>query len=366
VRVLASSPGTAAGLGESAVVPISPPGVIGALTTCDNVRVGRALTHVLTNVATYDCLAEQLADWPADVIYERYSPFGIAGGAVAADLGIAHVLEVNASLAEEGARYRGQALQDAAEALEDVAFRNASLVLAVSHELGQQIVDRGADPRRVAVIPNGVDDDLFTPVGIKATADLEAPTVVGFVGSLKPWHGIEVLVDAFRQVASGGRFHLLVVGDGPRATMIKTLASDLPGRVTWLPSVPHERVPEYLRVIDVAVAPYPVLDRFYFSPLKILEYMATGRAIVASRIGQIPDLLDDGEAGMLVPPGDASALAHALERLAEDEHLRRSLGRRAAESAHAKHLWTHRVADITWLMTQIVDEETRCLRGATA
>jgi len=366
VRVLATSPGAADRLAGAAVLPIATSGVVGFLAHCEDVRVGRALRHVLGNDAAYDRLTTELARWPADVVYERYSPFGFAGGAAAADLGIPHVLEVNASLAEEGARYRGQALQDASRTLEDLAFRSSSLVLPVSRDLRRQVIGRGVDAQRVVVVPNGVDGELFTPAGPRALAELEPRCVVGFVGSLKPWHGIELLVDAFRRVASDPRFHLLVIGDGPRAKLIRSVADELPGRVTWLQAVPHERMPEHLRAIDIAVAPYPALERFYFSPLKVLEYMATGRAIVASRIGDIPELLEDGALGMLVEPGEPEALAAALQRLGNNARWRASLGTRAAYAAHNRHLWMHRAAEIARLVDQVVRDDTRAVGGATA
>lgn len=360
LRVLTTAPGGTDRIGRAGIVSLRAPTVTTRLDACDHVPVRRALYHVLGNSSVYDGLVTALTRWRPDVVYERYSPFGFAGGAAAADLGLPHVLEVNASLADEGARYRGQALQDAADALERTAFRRTSLLVAVSRELADLATDRGADPRRVAVVPNGVDGALFTPSGIAAPVGSPGSIVIGFVGSLKPWHGVETLTEAFGHLAGDSRFHLLVVGNGPRGASIESLAGRWPGRVTWRTDAPHDQIPSLLRAVDVAVAPYPPLDRFYFSPLKVLEYMATGRAIVASRIGQIPTLLAEGQRGLLVPPGDAAALADAIRQLADDDSRRATLGRRAAEAARGEHLWTHRAKTIGWLMTQLVSEEARC------
>lgn len=116
-------------------------------------------------------------------------------------------------------------------------------------------------------------------------------------------------------MAGDPRFHLLVVGDGPLRSEVMRLAEELPGRVTMTGAIPMEEVPPWIRGMDIAVAPYPRLERFYFSPLKILDAMACGVPNVASDIGQIPELLRDGETGSLVPPGDTDALASALIRL---------------------------------------------------
>ena len=174
--------------------------------------------------------------------------------------------------------------------------------------------------------------------------------MVGFVGSLKPWHGIEVLADAFRVLAEDPRFGLLVVGDGPRADVVDDLAHELPGRVTFVRGVPQSEIPAQMRAMDVAVVPYPPQEPFYFSPLKVFEYMATGRAVVASRIGQLDELVRDGDTGLLVPPGDVRALARAVRRLADDDGLRASLGANAAAEARRVHTWTHRASAIVELV----------------
>lgn len=109
-------------------------------------------------------------------------------------------------------------------------------------------------------------------------------------------------------------------------------------------AVPHQEIPHWLDRADVGVAPYPELDDFYFSPLKVVEYMAAGLPVVASSVGQLRSLVQDGKTGLLVRPGDAESLASALVRLAEDRKLRLRMGRRARERAERRHDWS-RVTD---------------------
>lgn len=309
-------------------------------------RLAHALGHVWNNVLVEQTLREVVPKQRPDLLFEVYSPYGVAGGVMASRLGVRHLLNVHAPLAWEGKRYRGQALQEAAEALERVALDSASFVVTNTNELSRDLVAEGVPASKVAVVPNGVDVELFGPDGPAQDAGLEGKLVVGFVGSLKAWHGVDILVEAFRAVASDARFHLLVVGDGPMARALRALGDELPGRVTLTGAVPLAQVPSYVRAMDVAVAPYPVLERFYFSPLKVLEYMAAGRAVVASRIGQLVDLIDDGETGLLVPPGDATALADAVRTLAADPALRERLGARAAAEARRSHTWARRAREI--------------------
>lgn len=311
-------------------------------------RLGRALGHIWNNASVESALRGALADFKPHLIYERYAPFGAAAALMAARLGVRHVLEVNAPLAWEGRQYRQQALSEAAEGLEQAALAATSCVVAVSDELREMLIDQGVDANKIVVVPNGVDIRFFTPDGPVARIDGVGPDrmIVGFVGSLKAWHGVEILVEAFRVLACDPAFHLLVVGDGPEARRIDQLGDELQGRVTRIPVVRHDLVPSFLRAIDVAVAPYPSLDRFYYSPLKVLEYLATGRAIVASRIGQVQQLVRDGETGLLVPPGDVATLVRQIRCLAADGALRRRLGAAAAQEARRGHGWEQRVSGL--------------------
>jgi len=165
---------------------------------------------------------------------------------------------------------------------------------------------------------------------------------VGFVGSFKAWHGLSVLIEAFGRLRlTCPDTRLLLVGDGPeRCSLLADLsarglleATHLTGRVA-----PHD-VPGLLASMDVAVAPYPQRRHFYFSPLKVYEYMAAGLPVVASRIGQLRRLIDDGVTGLLCPPGDADALTSALDRLRTNPQLRLRMGRAARARVLGRYTW---------------------------
>jgi glycosyltransferase involved in cell wall biosynthesis len=165
---------------------------------------------------------------------------------------------------------------------------------------------------------------------------------VGFVGSLKPWHGLPTLVEAFALLQ--GRHpdaRLRVVGEGPEGPrLLEDLSRrGLSGAAELTGAVPPGDVPGLLAGMDAAVAPYPRLKRFYFSPLKVYEYMASGLPVVASRVGQLDGLIDDRVNGLLCPPGDATALAAELEELRGDAGLRRRLGAAARAAVVRDHTW---------------------------
>ena len=306
-------------------------------------RTARALRHIWANAGVEAGLEALLQTWRPEVIYERYGPFAAAGGIVATRHGIPHILEVNSPLAREGREFRAQALGEAATALEHTAFDNAGAVVAVSTALRDELVADGLDAGKVHVVPNGFDPARFPFQALPA--DKESLTF-GFVGGLRPWHGIADLAAAFSRIAHACSAGLLVIGSGPEIKHLKRLAEAWPGRIELAGALPQAEVARRMGEIDIALAPYPRLDRFHYSPLKILEYMGAGRAIIASEIGQVPELLEHEVTGLLVPPGDPEALATAMLRLSEDAALRLRLGTRAGTIAHAEHPWQRRIETI--------------------
>jgi glycosyltransferase involved in cell wall biosynthesis len=206
----------------------------------------------------------------------------------------------------------------------------------------------GVDARKIDVVPNGVDPSEFAPLPprdvIRAELGFSDAFLVGFAGSLKPWHGVDVLIRAFGAVANRDpAARLLVVGTGPAAAELRAAVAEkgLGNRVTFTGVVPHEEVPKLLRAMDVAVAPFLPMEDFYFSPIKLFEYMASGVYVVASRIGQIVEVIEDGADGLLCLPGDADDLAEQIDRARRSPALRSELGVRARAKVLDRYTWRH-------------------------
>jgi glycosyltransferase involved in cell wall biosynthesis len=272
-------------------------------------------------------LERRLERFAAAALYERIALHSAAGSAAARRLRIPHLVELNAPLLEEAARYRTLPEPAVADLLERSVLRGADLVLAVSGPLARYARGRGAG--RVAVCPNGVDVDVFTPV---PTLPARPPSAV-FTGTLRPWLGVDVLADAWRMLGAGAP-PLTVVGDGPGRALLEAVGARVTG------ALPHARVSAALAAADIGIAPYSAGAPAYFSPVKLFEYLAAGLAVVAADIPGVSEVVDRRTA-VLVPPGDPEALAGAGASLAADRRRLVRLGR-AGRALALQHTWAHR------------------------
>ncbi|MCB9854226.1 MAG: glycosyltransferase family 4 protein [Phycisphaerales bacterium] len=289
-----------------------------------------------------------LGDWRPDAVIERLSLYGQAGADIAAALNVPHILEVNAILTEEARTYRSLEFSNLAERIQERTLQRADGVIAVSDELARRIVELGVNPKHVHVVPNGYDPTMFQGLPSREQCASEFGVgdsfVVGFSGSLKPWHGVDVLLAAFdRFSARHPMSRLLIVGAGPMEMSLRESAKRVqrPETVVFTGALPHELVPRALRAMDVAVAPFRYQEGFYFSPIKLFEYMASGACVVASRLGQIRDIVEDGGDGLLCEPDSAEDLCAKLVRLEAAPDMRHRLAARAARRVHERFTWNH-------------------------
>jgi glycosyltransferase involved in cell wall biosynthesis len=288
-----------------------------------------------------------------DLVYERQSLFSLAGLRAARRLGIPFGLEVNSPLPEEQARWRGLALEALACAIERRLLREADGVFCVSSFLRDRAVRLGAAPARVRVVPNGIDPRQFHP-GVAGEAarrrlGLDGAFVVGFCGALRPWHGVEFLLEAFgRFVRTEPAARLLVVGDGPTRARLESSARETlpPGSAIFCGWVPREEVPAHLAACDVVASPHPPIEPFYFSPLKIVEAMAVGRVVLAPDLPAIREIARDGETAVLYRAADPEDFLGRLGALRASEAERRRIGERAAREVLAQRTWAQNAAGV--------------------
>ena len=275
----------------------------------------------------------------ADLVYERYSLFSTALAEVTDATGAAGVLEVNAPLIEEQRTHRVLVDEEAAAKALARQVAAATATVAVSDPVRDWVRERTGS-ESVRTVPNGVSITRIVP----RPEDVGDP-VVTFVGTLKPWHGVADLLAA--AALAKRPWKLRIIGDGPERAALEEQAAGLGIEVDFRGAVAPADMPGQLAGSAIGVAPYPDLggeQQQYFSPLKVYEYLAAGLPVVASAVGQLPQIL--GELGTLVPPSDPAALAAAIDDLAADPVLRGELGWRGRVQAEEKHSWAGAVDHI--------------------
>ncbi|MHC5111964.1 MAG: glycosyltransferase family 4 protein [Planctomycetota bacterium] len=324
----------------------------------------RALHH---NVSGADPIVERLADWRPTAIVERLSLYGSLGLDLAERLEVPLVLEVNAPLVQEAQAHRGLQMVDLATSLEDRVLHGADAITTVSEGLASHLESRGVDRRKIVVVPNGVDEGwLALPredADVRDRLGLAGKTVIGFAGSLKAWHGVDVLIRAFarQQEVDDGSLRLLIVGTGPEENALIKLTEllGLSQSVVFAGAVRHEDMPRYLGLMDVAVAPFRTAPTFYFSPIKLFEYMGMGCCVVASALGQIADVITDGRNGLLCRPDCADDLVRTLQHAVSDPQLRHQIGTRAREDVRARYTWHHAAQSTSRVISDVLDARRR-------
>jgi glycosyltransferase involved in cell wall biosynthesis len=350
----------AAGTDVTVFAPERPEG-IGAVR-CEVVppRHILQLVHWLTLVGYTSEIAAAAETVSADLVYHRYALGSYAGLELARRLGVPLVLEFNGSEVW-AARNWGSGRVPMADTLTALERRNlfdASLIVVVSRALEDQLVDGGIPRERVLVNPNGVDVDALAEIRAHAPPEWraklglpEGPTV-GFVGTFGLWHGVKLLPELIARVADlvpGARW--VLVGDGPLHAEVRLdiEARGLSGQVEITGIVPRRRAVELLGACEVCVSPHvpnPDGTPFFGSPTKLFEYMGLARAIVASDLDQIGEVIRHEDNGLLTTPGDVPAAAAAVARLLGHEQLRARLAQRALRDAEQKYSWNAHVRRI--------------------
>jgi glycosyltransferase involved in cell wall biosynthesis len=282
-----------------------------------------------------------------DVVMERYHNFGGEGIAAAAATGARAVLEVNAPIVDhEGS---AKAAIDRALLVSPFARRRASICARTDLFVtpSAAILPVGLARSRVLEVEWGADTDRFRPAAPgPAPYTRPAPVVAVFAGAFRAWHGAIHLVHAIAALRAHGRDDVgaVFVGTGPEWSAVRDAAAGL-GGVVFTGAVPHDAMPAALAAADIGVAPFDPSRHaalslaFYWSPLKVFEYMASGLPVVAPRIDRLATLVEHGREGLLYDGADPGALAATLGSLALDQDRRRALGAAARVRAEREYSW---------------------------
>jgi glycosyltransferase involved in cell wall biosynthesis len=304
-----------------------------------------------------------------DFLYERYVRGSSAGARLAREFDLPYVLEINTSFTfpSEWWSDHSPLFPWHIARMERNLTAAADKLIVVSSYLRDYFLATGTPSEKLVVMLNAADVHRFDVDSsererVRRVHDLEDGLVVGFVGSLKPRHGVDVLIRGFhRCIMQFPTLRLLIVGDGPLHDSLKKLAADNVGldRVIFVGAVPHGDVPAYVSAMDITVCPAPEVPSHHLSPIKLFEYMAAGKPVIAASFSDIATVLEDHENGLLVDPGDDAKLADAVLELAREAELRDRLGRAAYDTIRSSYTWQRNAQAITDLFREIAQEKRR-------
>ena len=292
-----------------------------------------------------------------DAIYERYNLFMPAGIWAKKCFAVPLVLEINSPLFAERSQYGGLSLNGLARWSEHYVWKNASHCCPVTQVLAGYLYEAGVSPDKVTVIANGINPKQFYPRTVERSDDKAAPLfagklVLGFVGFCREWHRLDELLEQIAHYPDKN-WQLLIVGDGPARAMLeqKAFALNCKDNLYITGLVAREEMPSWLERIDIALQPAVTP---WSSPLKLLEYLAKGKVIIAPNAPNIAELLTDGDNALLYDSDKPLSLLTCLERLSEDKALRDKLAANAINTITERQLtWIQNAKRITALMTHL-------------
>jgi glycosyltransferase involved in cell wall biosynthesis len=301
------------------------------------------LAQIAYNLLSLERLVLALARTRYDFIYERHALFNVAGLLAARLFRLPLILEVNTLYAGAWKKYFGLRMPRLARRLERLDFLGAAAVITVTEVQGMQLAQEGVVPERITVSHNAVDPLLFDPRRFQSAAVKRAlglpPLVAGFVGTMNRWQGVEGFVEVAERVRTECRdVGFLFVGDGERRAMLQSelRRRGLGPAVVFTGRRQHAAIPELIAAMDIGL----LLDsNAHGSPMKIFEYWAMGKAVIAPSVPPVVEVLRDGETGLLIRPGDADGMARHILALAEDGALRTRLGEAGRRCVLSAHTW---------------------------
>jgi glycosyltransferase involved in cell wall biosynthesis len=324
-------------------------------------RAAHELLELGYNLPEEARLARALRDFSPHVIYQRSNLYLLSGARVARRFKLPLIEEVNAPYFAERSRHGGIAWSGLAAWAEQTAWQSADAVIAVTGVLADMIAEKGVARDRLHVMPNGIGEDLLDAQAIDPAAKerlgLTHFTVLGFTGFIRDWNGLDAVLELLTREEARD-WYLLVVGDGPARAGLEQRARSLGVaerfRVTGL--VDRKEIPRYVSAFDVALQP---AANPYASPLKLFEYMALGRAIVAPDQPNIREILSAGRDACLFEPASSTQMAREVQRLAADPSLRCQLAREARKTVLQRQFtWKRNASRVLDLATQLRDART--------
>ncbi|UCD58579.1 MAG: glycosyltransferase family 4 protein, partial [Candidatus Hydrogenedentota bacterium] len=304
---------------------------------------------------------ELTAGFRPDVVLTRSVPFDFLGLWIARRLGIPCVLEANGVIGTDQAEMFGRAILPLMRREELRQWQNVDQIIALSSLLRTIITESGIDSGKIHVVPLGYDHEMFSPLvsgrKVRNRYELAGKKILGFVGNVGQWHGPDEMARIFAEVVRAmDDVHLLIVGaDDDRDSLAKGMCSQRiePERVIQIGNIPFADVPEHIAAFDAALF-YESRERPFSSPIKVFEYMGSGKATIGPDKGQCPELFAGGRGVLARHCNPDSFIQTAIELLKQDDR-RREIGRRAAQRARSNYTWEHKAERVLRICREATD-----------
>jgi glycosyltransferase involved in cell wall biosynthesis len=307
-------------------------------------RVVFEMLELLYNIPAFYQLHRGYRQHKYDLIYERYSFLNVSGFLLSRVMNIPLLLEVNFTTKTQVYPERTGMFKSLTRQLERAIFKKASLIIVISEVLKTEIANNGIEADKILVLPNAVDIEKFQPrepiAGLKTNYNMEKnDKIIGFVGSFYPWHGIDFLIDTYKELLPEyNGVSLMLLGDGQMAEQLKkqVQAEGLGKKVIFTGKIPHDTLPAYLSIFDIGIMPD---SNDYGSPMKIFEYMAMGKPIVAPLLKPIAEVIENGREGILFKQRNKPELKKALLQLLNNTELCKKMGEAGRAKVLSHHTW---------------------------
>lgn len=303
------------------------------------------LAEVAYNVKGKAMIQKAIEIFKPDIIYDRYAHFSFSALWAAQKNKLPLILEVNSPYSIQKRKWEKVYFPRLSEYGERKIFNAAPHIIVVSSPLKEIVMSYGVPAERITVLPNGTDPERFNPkidaLPLRRQLGLEGKTVLGFVGILRRWHNIDRLISILEEIDLPKRNAvMLFLGDGPSYQELVEYnhRHGNEEHIRFLGRIPHSEIQTYIAMMDIAISPHATP---YSSPMKILEYMAMEKAILAPDMPNIRDLIEHGESGLLFNAESNQDLKEKLLSLIDDAALRVKLGRAAREIVVRKYTWAN-------------------------
>jgi glycosyltransferase involved in cell wall biosynthesis len=325
-------------------------------------QIGFEILELCYNFIGYFRLKKTIKEYKINAIYERYAFFTWAGAYIAKKKNIPIILEVNEISGIE--RVRGQVLVRFAKMIEKRIFKTVNAIVVVSDFLKNQISDKmGINADKIYVMPNAFNPKKFNPdidgSNTKSELRLENKIVIGFVGSFVNWSNLDSLIQVFGEISRKKQdAHLMLVGDGPMRDILEKMVNDedIKDKVTFTGSVSHADVSKYIANMDICLIPQ---SNEYRSPVKLFEYMAMAKPVIAPRLEPIEKIVTHEKNGILFNQSDDNSLKNAIIYLMENDEKRQRIASLAYETVMNNYTWQKNAEKILGIYSMIIFKNNR-------